>query len=174
MSENPPPPDLYKSPLSAESQTVRDQTYSSLVQSYADLSNLSGVKRLKLQRDIDLIEESLAWQGANPKDIDFADLKSHVQHPHHEDPVDNKYQARIKNRATAIRAYCVQCQGGMPIGVRECPSITCPLFPFRMGSDPLRGYELPKPAPILDDIEDDTPDNLFEEGDDGEEADAIE
>lgn len=146
----------------------------SLNQLYEKLAETKGVARLRLQREIDLREQQLSWQGANPKDVPFEDLRDHIRHPHHNDPLENKYQARIGNRATAIRAYCVMCQGGTTSGVRECPSVTCPLYPFRMGSDPLRGYELPKAAPVVIDTEDDVPDNLFEEGDDGEEADATE
>lgn len=79
-------------------------------------------------------------------------------------PIENKYRAAIKNRATAIRAYCVGCMGGSVSDVRDCTSLTCPLHPFRMGKDPLRGWDIPKVEEIElpedgDDIEG------FEEGD---------
>lgn len=37
----------------------------------------------------------------------------------------------------AIRKFCLQCQGG-ETGVRECVSESCPLYNFRMGSNPKR------------------------------------
>lgn len=34
-----------------------------------------------------------------------------------------------------IRRECLDCNGG-PKGVRECPSVRCNLYPFRMGKNP--------------------------------------
>jgi hypothetical protein len=42
------------------------------------------------------------------------------------------------SRGDAIRAMCLQCMGGSPNEVRACVSGTCPLFVFRLGSDPWR------------------------------------
>lgn len=42
------------------------------------------------------------------------------------------------SRGDAIRAMCLQCMGGSPHEVRLCVSSTCPLFAFRMGTDPWR------------------------------------
>lgn len=165
-------PEYYESVLSPESSDVRARMEDQLEKHYADLPETSGIARLRLLKDINFLEQSLEWQGANPKIVPFKELREHIRAPRSEDAVDNKYQARISNRATGIRAYCVQCQGGSVIGVKECPSATCPLFPFRMGKDPLRGFDLPKAAPII--IEDDETDDQFEEGDDAEEADATE
>lgn len=47
-----------------------------------------------------------------------------------------RYMARIKNRATAIRARCIQCCNGQPSEVAACPATSCALHPFRMGKDP--------------------------------------
>lgn len=38
----------------------------------------------------------------------------------------------------AIRAKCLDCSGGTPSEVRDCLVWQCPLFPFRMGSNPWR------------------------------------
>ncbi len=38
----------------------------------------------------------------------------------------------------AIRAKCLECSGFQPKEVRECQIDTCPLFPFRMGTNPNR------------------------------------
>jgi hypothetical protein len=113
----------------------------------------------------------LDLQGANPKKVPFDILKEHVSSPSpHHDDVEVKYKKRIKNRATAIRAFCVACQGEVA-GVRTCPSVTCPLHPFRMGKDPLRGYEMPPAEEILIEDEDELV-GEFEEGDDGSDEDA--
>jgi hypothetical protein len=38
----------------------------------------------------------------------------------------------------AIRAKCLDCSGGQPSEVRECPMPDCPLHTYRMGMDPNR------------------------------------
>ena len=37
----------------------------------------------------------------------------------------------------AVRAKCVDCCGGQTSEVRKCPAFECPLWPLRMGSNPL-------------------------------------
>ena len=36
----------------------------------------------------------------------------------------------------AIRAYCIECSGGMTKEVKLCPAKKCPLYPYRMGKRP--------------------------------------
>lgn len=36
----------------------------------------------------------------------------------------------------AIRAKCLDCCGGSPAEVRKCVSVTCALWPLRMGCQP--------------------------------------
>lgn len=43
------------------------------------------------------------------------------------------YKERIKNPTTAIRSHCVECMGGAVQSVKDCPSTSCSLHPFRMG-----------------------------------------
>ena len=38
----------------------------------------------------------------------------------------------------AIRAKCKDCCGGSEAEVRRCGMIDCPLWPFRMGTNPFR------------------------------------
>ena len=47
-----------------------------------------------------------------------------------------KYKDGIKNRKTAIRAFCIQCTNGQVQEVRLCPAVGCALHPFRLGDDP--------------------------------------
>lgn len=164
-------PDYYERPLSEESKTARVLLEKDLADLDEQMEHVSGIARLKLQKRRERIQLSLDWQGANPKELDFEELREVVQEPLHEDTVEDTYRAKIKSPKTAIRAYCISCQGGSIVGVRECPAVTCPLWPFRMGRDPLRGYDLPKADdPELSEIElledEDIPN---EEGDDEDE-----
>jgi hypothetical protein len=156
--------------LSEESQSHREPLDERLSSLYAELQNLSGLARLKLQKRIDLLTQQLDWQGANPKAIPFEELRDHIRNSTHlEDGIESKYQERISSRATGIRAYCVMCQGGDTAAVRMCVSLTCPLHPFRMGKDPLRGWDIPKvEMPVHDDIHDGMDDSAFEDDDTGD------
>lgn len=160
-------PDYYVSPLSEDARKHREAKEAELDVLYEGLPELTGVPRLKALKVIDGLEQQLSWQGANPKALPFDELRDHVRSPVGNDPVENKYKARIKNRTTAIRAYCVQCMGGDLAGVRNCPSITCPLFPFRMGKDPLRGWDIPKPE-IEPELPEEENVGEFEEEDDND------
>lgn len=42
------------------------------------------------------------------------------------------------SRGSAIRNMCLQCMGGSAHEVLLCASSPCPLWPFRMNSDPWR------------------------------------
>ena len=37
----------------------------------------------------------------------------------------------------AIRAWCIECGGDSPSEARKCPAMRCPLWPYRMGKNPL-------------------------------------
>lgn len=162
-------PEYYEGKLSEETANQRTALENRLDELYAKLEPLTGIERLKALRDLNVLEQQLAWQGANPKALPFDELREHIHAGRKGgDVVEHKYAARIRNRATAMRAYCVECQGGLVVGVKECAAVTCPLHPFRMGGDPFRGYELPKPVyePELPDDEEDV--GEFEEDDDDE------
>lgn len=38
----------------------------------------------------------------------------------------------------AVRAKCLDCSGSSAAEAKACPVTSCPLFPFRLGSDPWR------------------------------------
>lgn len=42
------------------------------------------------------------------------------------------------NPVKAIREFCIQCYGGYKSEVKTCPSERCPLYAFRMGTNPYR------------------------------------
>ena len=77
------------------------------------------------------------YDEVNPKTIPAEDLAGLLRVPSNADDFEKVYRNRIRNRNTAIRATCVLCIGG-PKKVRACPSVTCSLWPFRMGSNPFR------------------------------------
>jgi hypothetical protein len=37
-----------------------------------------------------------------------------------------------------IRANCIECCGGMQAEVRRCRMVACPMWPYRMATNPLR------------------------------------
>lgn len=42
----------------------------------------------------------------------------------------------------AIRAFCIDCQGGAVREIKSCTAPKCPLYAFRMGKNPYRKREL--------------------------------
>lgn len=165
-------PDYYERPLSQESADFRFHIEKELDELEETIeSEENPIKRLKLRKKAERLEYMLSWQGANPKEIDRTELRQVNTQPLHEDATSDKSRAAVKNPRTAIRAYCVSsCMCGQPSLVRECTSITCVLWPFRMGADPFRGYELPKvEEPELEIDEADIDDLDFEDDEDDEE-----
>ena len=43
---------------------------------------------------------------------------------------------KVLTPVKAIRAYCIECSGGMTKEVKLCPVENCPLYPYRMGKRP--------------------------------------
>lgn len=50
---------------------------------------------------------------------------------------EQRYRNRVRNRQTAVTAFCVTCAGTRK-AVTECAAITCPLWAFRTGKNPYR------------------------------------
>ena len=50
--------------------------------------------------------------------------------------VMRRYEERVHNPMTAIRARCIQCCVGQPWEVAKCTCTHCALHPFRMGVNP--------------------------------------
>ena len=48
------------------------------------------------------------------------------------------YQFRMDRRVSVktFRHYCLYCTGGDREYIRECPAITCPCYPYRLGKNP--------------------------------------
>ena len=47
-------------------------------------------------------------------------------------------EKKLTNPVKAIRAFCMECVGGSANEVKLCPSMRCPLHPFRFGRNPYR------------------------------------
>lgn len=54
--------------------------------------------------------------------------------------VEYKYRNQRYTKGQAIRAKCIDCSGGSLAEVREC-TVDCPLYHFRMGTDPMRAID---------------------------------
>jgi hypothetical protein len=72
--------------------------------------------------------------GMNPRQIDQADLRAAGHLPM---PV-----------LKAIRAKCVDCYCGSPGEIRNCIVTSCPLWPYRMGSNPWRSPKVLSPEHV--------------------------
>ena len=110
-------------------------------------------KVIDLEKVIIREEFLLKYQGKDPKQIPQADLKALVAEFESEDSNINAYHRKIKSPPSGIRSYCVWCMGGQTAEVRRCQATNCPLWPFRMGTNPFAGKTLP---PVEDvELEDD-------------------
>lgn len=67
---------------------------------------------------------------------DKEELKKLLNQSDWDCPNEKAYRARIRNPQTAIRAFCVICQGGHVASVNDCAKLNCPLYPFREGKNP--------------------------------------
>jgi hypothetical protein len=81
------------------------------------------------------------FAGHDPKGVPNDIIKHALQHPPEGYNVFTHMDARkrIKNPNSGIRTFCLECQGNDTVGVRQCPSFNCPLWPFRMGGNPFYG-----------------------------------
>lgn len=71
-----------------------------------------------------------------PQEQSLEDLEANAASRVDYDAIRSRYRSKITNRKSAIRAFCVECMGGMVYEVAKCLSKDCALFPYRMGEDP--------------------------------------
>jgi hypothetical protein len=132
-----------------ENYQLEAAKYEDLIERIDNAPNV--MTRLKLQREVEYHEDVLRYAGKDPR---FVPVEALNRMRRAKQPMDDhttaSYRTRIKTRASAIRTFCVDCQGGEVKGVKECEAMNCPLWPFRMGTDPLRGK-------VKDIVMDDTP-----------------
>lgn len=87
----------------------------------------------KLRRAAAIVE----YDERDPKTIPVEDLVALARTCNSKENMEVVYRNRIRNRNTAIRAFCVMCIGG-PKKVRACADVDCPIWPFRLGNNPFR------------------------------------
>ena len=123
-------------------------------------------KALELEPIVNLLELRLLYQGKSPKEVPLDVFRTLLNAPV-DDRYIETYMARVKNPATAIRAYCVNSMNGQVAEVRRCENTSCPFWMFRLGTNPLFG----KPLPPVKDIKfEDDDDVAVEEETDNQEA----
>lgn len=100
-------------------------------------------KILDLEDRVFELECRLRYQGRDTRDVPLDTFKKLLHEGQFKNSDTRTAFQRIKNPATAMRAYCVFCMGGQAVEVKRCQSYTCPLWPFRMGQNPFYGKTLP-------------------------------
>lgn len=127
---------------------------------------------VELEELTEILELDLRYRGLNPKEIPLDALRRLTQSgvlSKVEDSVVLQYRRRIKNPATAIRAFCMKCMGGAMAEVRRCEAMNCPLWSFRMGTNPFANKVLPPVEQVIE-IEEDEVVEIDESQDEGDDA----
>lgn len=114
-------------------------------------------KVIELEEKTRRMELRLLYQGKNPKEIPLAALREMAAPTSNEDSMTAAAKKRIKNPATAIRAFCMYCMSGQSAEIRRCIAIDCTLWPFRMGQNPFFGKVLPPVEDIKFEDDDEVP-----------------
>jgi hypothetical protein len=127
-------------------------------------------KVLDLEERVAELEFRLRYQGKDTRDVPVAGFRQMLHEGTFSDSNVKAAFQRIKNPATAIRAFCTFCMSGQTAEIRRCQAVTCPLWPFRLGQNPFFGKVLP--AVVARDLAlEDTSEDVAVEEDDSEGAD---
>lgn len=105
---------------------------------------------VEFEAEIDPVCKYLKYAGRHPKTIPIKELQ--------------ELAPGVRNPATAVRQFCLKCMGGSSQLVRECEAVTCPLWMFRTGKNPLFGKPLP-PVQVTAQLDDGEPDEAEDETD---------
>jgi len=82
---------------------------------------------------------TMVYAGDNPKHVPAKYLRYALDFPIAGTTLGPEQRARVKSPITAIRAFCLNCQGNDSVGVRECPAVNCQFWAFRMGNNAFYG-----------------------------------
>ncbi len=101
---------------------------------------------------------AIMFGGRDPKQVPTATIKRATRNPLEGaclGRADLDARARVKNPNTGIRAMCVKCMGGNPHLIRHCETLACPLWPFRLGTNPFFGrlVNIDAEAEVVEDYE---------------------
>jgi len=93
--------------------------------------------------DVEFMEPELltaciraTYEDEDPYNVPIKDMKHALRYPVEGSEVPPKYLERINGPTNAIRAKCSWCMGGNMSLVSGCATVNCPLWPFRMGTNP--------------------------------------
>lgn len=113
-------------------------------------------KELCYDSMVTLVSE-IMFGGRDPKLVSTSIIKRAVANPPSmvDGKADYEARARVRNPNTGIRSMCIKCMGGQPVLVRHCATVTCPLWAFRMGTNPLYGrlQDTDTEAEVVEDYE---------------------
>ncbi len=129
--------------LEGEKDSIYIKAWNDLVVRY---NNADFDEQYLLEPEIRRSATRVLYAGVDPKTIPTGDLlyiskrcPPLVNIGATSNSIAQKYADRIKGPLTGLRAYCVDCQGGVPLMVRECANMQCPHWPFRLGFNPFFG-----------------------------------
>ncbi len=77
----------------------------------------------------------------DPQGYTAQELYAFLQTPDWDCKLEREARQRATSPAKAIRTQCITCVGGDEKEIRECTKRNCPLFAFRMGSNPFHGLK---------------------------------
>jgi hypothetical protein len=95
----------------------------------------------EIEGEQEIVKRFLSQFARRPREVPLDVLRENLADQPDDIPI--KYGKKVRNPATGIRAFCVRCQNGSLVEVKDCPSVICPLWMFRMGGNPLHGKDLP-------------------------------
>lgn len=107
-------------------------------QAYTAYASAAFKDKLRLRYDFRKKLIRAIYVYTEPKEIPGEDLKIMAEYTS-DDYKELRYFLRAHSPVTAIRAYCMNCQSHSIASVRNCTNGICPLYPFRMGSNPFYG-----------------------------------
>lgn len=84
-------------------------------------------------------QAEITYGAMDPKTVPTSVMQFVWKSRYANSPVEHRAFEAIKNPNTGIRAFCLSCMGGQQTEVRNCPSFNCPLWPFRMATNPFYG-----------------------------------
>lgn len=94
------------------------------------------VHAFKLEDELRTAIIRMLFGDYDPKDVS-ADVMRHArENPIHDDFANVNMRKAMSSPMDGIRTFCTECQGNDIVGVRECAAINCPLWSFRMKSNP--------------------------------------
>lgn len=98
------------------------------------------VERLRLAEKLRTVIIRMVYGASDPREVPIEEMQHALMNPVGFTAFADMTQRKtINGPLRGIRIKCFECQGGDLNGVRECAATNCPLWPFRMNSNPFYG-----------------------------------